>query len=105
MASIWKALRGSQSFGIGVRRVCGTLGFTESRRKDYAKSKDVDRDFGTTHCSTACPLLGVGWTLGRHAVSDHARSNTAAVFGVVGDGPETLGRVAKREVLHAEVKV
>lgn len=46
-----------------------------------------------------------GERLGRNAVSDHARPNTTTIFGVVGDRQTALGRVAKREVLHATVEV
>jgi len=67
--------------------------------------KDDDRDFGSTHCSTACTLLGVGRTLGRDTVSDHERPNPATIFGVVSHRQRALGRVAKREVLHAAVEV
>ena len=52
-----------------------------------------------------CDVLGSGWTLGGDAVSDYARPEAAAVFGVVVDGREAMGAIAKRELLHATVEV
>jgi len=80
-------------------------GSSQPPEKNYDFRKDPIGGFDATDCSTACPLLGVGRTLGRHAVSDHARPNTASIFGVVGDRPKALGRVAERELLHATVEV
>lgn len=82
-----------------------TLRFIAAAGENYDFRKDVIGGFDATDCSTACPLLGTGWTLGRVAVSNHARPNTATIFSVVSDGSRAMGTIAKREVLHAAVEV
>jgi len=108
---VWSGLRHQDSSSWIQRRESSesyvriTLCITGQPEKNYDFRKDVIGGFDATDCSTACPLLGAGRTLGRNAVSDHARSNTTTVFGVVGDRREAMGAIAKREVLHATVEV
>lgn len=88
---------------------------TEERAKELGKPalrligvralpSDCLRDFDPINCSTACTLLGSGWTLGGNTVSYYAWPRPATVFGVDGDRREAMGAIAKREVLHATVE-
>lgn len=57
-------------------------GSSQPPEKNYDFRKDPIGGFDATDCSTASPLLGAGRTLGRHAVSDHARRRPTTVFSV-----------------------